>query len=237
MRGWFFILILAFKTSAWADALIINETPQPFEYEPSTSLELVRELSPSPPQLVDSTSLAPEKPVPFRDNAFLIHAPSGELAIDVPELQKADTELQQRKSKKFEARKFMAPNLTDVQDQARMGVRILKHTIQQSIDEKGEEPTKSAAGFRTGSTAISANLWRFETLGLKNQFQVQLRAADSTAALNYRGLADASLSYQTEQRTAGVELKRRSWLGIDLIYGYITSPIENKQLVKLSWNF
>ncbi len=219
------LVYFIYLISAHADVMVIHDAPAPFTYEASTTLEFVRQLSHVPTEL---------HPTPLKEHALFSTNSNGELIIDIPGIQSIQKEIKKRKPKKFDAQKFITPDVQGIQDPSSLSVRLLKHTIQESIDDQTDDQ-KAQKGLP--SNALAADIPWFKTAGFQNRFQVQLRAADSSAALSYKGLADASLSYQSEQKAVGFEIKRKFLQQIDIIYAYTLSPIETKDLIKLSWNF
>jgi hypothetical protein len=235
---------------AAADCLIIIEQPLDLEVIPDEDLSSLRSLSLKPPMAAEPEDPRKEDPV------FLKKQPSGELAIDVPTAETLQAQ-SKRKVNHFEASQFTPSDLDSSADQTRLGVRLMSHAIQETLQsetdtsmaeagtaanndaKKTDDATaaKSPPPVKTNPGVLDAELPWFEAAGVSHQFGLQMRAADSTEALVYRGLADASLQYQNEQKAVGVEFKHKLLLGMDLIYGYTTSSIENRNQLKLSWNF
>lgn len=162
-------------------------------------------------------------------------AMADEMSIDIIQMERVQKAYKLRKKKSYDPSKFV-PKMDPSRDQFQVGLKVMTHTIQNYVETQKDEEI----GVDNPNRKLMTDAFESPILIDKESNQnisLRVKAADSTASVRYRGIADASVNYIIGRDAIRTDVLEQLVPGIAVMYSYLSAHDESRHTISMNFTW
>lgn len=156
-----------------------------------------------------------------------------EMSIDVIQMERARQVYKLRKKKNYDSSKYI-PRMAPSRDTFQVGLKVMTHTIQNYMESQKEEETGMDNRKFITDAFESPLLTDKES---KQNVSLRVKAADSTASVRYKGVADASVNYIIGRDAVRTDIMDYLMPGLAVMYSYLSAHDEARHTISMNFSW